>query len=79
MYDPYKYLFSKDADLIVHKFISKDRSLREYVKEIEKLKHMASDVGSLPVFIPMHLFLLDCNSLNQVGFIWLGGGDKKCP
>ena len=65
-YDPYKYLFAKETDQIVQKFVSRDRSLREYSKEIEKLKAMASEVASLPVFIPMHFFLLDCTELNQV-------------
>ncbi|XP_041348477.1 dynein heavy chain 3, axonemal-like isoform X2 [Gigantopelta aegis] len=65
VYDRYKYLLSRDAEATIQKFISKDRSLSEYMREIEKLKLVASEVGSLPVFVPMHLFLLDCNQLNQ--------------
>ena len=66
VYEPYKYLLSNDADRFVEKFISKERSLRENVKEIEKLKKMASEIGSMPVFVPMNLFLLDCNGINKV-------------
>ena len=66
MYDPYRYLFAKETDHKVEKFVSRDRSLREYTMEIEKVKTMASEVASLPVFVPMHFFLLDCTQLNQV-------------
>ena len=65
-YQPFLYLLSKDADKFVDKFISRERPLTEYVKQIEKLKDMSSRVASLPVFVPMHLFLLDCTVLNQV-------------
>ncbi|XP_076448252.1 dynein axonemal heavy chain 3-like [Babylonia areolata] len=65
VYEPYKYLFSKDTDQAVQKFVSRDRSLREYTAQIERLKTMASEIGSLPVFIPMHFFLLDCSNFNQ--------------
>ena len=50
----------------VQKFINKDHPLREYVEAIEKLKTMASEINSLPVFVPMHFFLLDCSGFNQV-------------
>ncbi|KAK7495478.1 hypothetical protein BaRGS_00013176, partial [Batillaria attramentaria] len=65
VYDPYKYLFTKGTDQVVQKFISRDRSLHDYANEIERLKTMASEIGSLPVYIPMHFFLLDCSHLNQ--------------
>ncbi|KAK7101862.1 hypothetical protein V1264_020178 [Littorina saxatilis] len=65
VYEPYRYLFTKDTAQVVQKFVSKDRSLRQYTVQIEKLKTMVSEIGSLPVFIPMHLFLLDCSHLNQ--------------
>ncbi|KAL3852322.1 hypothetical protein ACJMK2_015979 [Sinanodonta woodiana] len=65
VYEPYKHLLSYEADEKVKKFISRDRPLREYVKEIERLKKMASDIASFPVYIPMHFFLLDCTEFNQ--------------
>ncbi|PVD24893.1 hypothetical protein C0Q70_15383 [Pomacea canaliculata] len=65
VYEPYRYLYSRDTDQAVHRFVSRDRSLREYSHEIERLKRMASDVGSFPVFVPMHFFLLDCTHMNQ--------------
>ncbi|XP_070559259.1 dynein axonemal heavy chain 3-like isoform X5 [Ptychodera flava] len=64
-YVPYQYLLSKDSDIQVEKFISRDQHLRNYVREIEKLKTMALEIGSLPVYVPMHLFLLDCNDINS--------------
>ncbi len=66
VYEPFSYLLTKDADRFVDKFITKQHSLLEYVKEIEKLKDMASTVASLPIAVPMHLFLLDCHKINQV-------------
>ena len=66
MYEPYKFLLTKGADVQVEKFISKERPLREYVQEIEKMKKMASEIASLPVYVPMHLFLLDCTHFNEV-------------
>ena len=66
VYNPYKYLIAVETENKVKKFISKERPLREYRNEIEKLKKLISAVGSLPVTIPMHLFYLDCNHINQV-------------
>ena len=65
-YSPYKYLLTSEADRHMEKFISRERPLREYVKEIEKLNKMADEIGSFPVFVPMHLFLLDCSHINEV-------------
>lgn len=76
VYEPYKYLLSKEADISVAKFISKERPLREYVREIEKLKTMGSQVASLPIFVPMHLFLFDCHKINKVSFILATPGDQ---
>ena len=66
MYRPYRHLLQKDSEKFVDKFISKERSLPEYVREIEKLKKMTSNLASLPVLVPMHFFLLDCQKINQV-------------
>jgi len=66
IYQPYKHLLSTDADKKVDKFLSRDRSLREYTKEIEILKKMADDIGSFPVLVPMYFFLVDCTHFNQV-------------
>ena len=66
-YDPFTYLLSHDADKFVDKFISREKPLHEYVKQVEKLKDMASRIGSLPELVPMHFFLLDCTVLHKVG------------
>ncbi|KAH3881436.1 hypothetical protein DPMN_005362, partial [Dreissena polymorpha] len=65
IYEPYKHLLSVEADRKVDKFLSRDRTLREYTQEIEKLRTMESDIRSFPVLVPMHLFLLDCSHFNQ--------------
>ncbi|XP_069141245.1 dynein axonemal heavy chain 3-like isoform X4 [Argopecten irradians] len=65
VYEPYKYLLSVEMVQKIQKFVGRERPLREYVKEIEILKKKASEIGSLPVFIPMHFFLLDCNHINK--------------
>ena len=59
-------LLSTDIDQHIEKFISKERPLREYVIEIERMKNMASEIASLPVYVPMHFFLLDCTGINLV-------------
>ena len=59
-------LLSADIDRHIEKFISKERPLREYVKEIDRMKNMASEIASLPVYVPMHFFLLDCTGINSV-------------
>lgn len=69
VYGPYRYLFAKDTEGIITKFISRERPLQDYVAAIERLKKMASEIASLPVYVPMHLFLLDCSKLNQVNEI----------
>ncbi|XP_052779096.1 dynein axonemal heavy chain 3-like isoform X2 [Mya arenaria] len=65
IYKPYKHLLSVEADKKIDKFLSRDRSLREYTKEIETLKKMANDIASFPVLVPMYFFLLDCTQFNQ--------------
>ena len=59
-------LLSPETDEHIQKFVSRERPLREYVKEIEKMKNMASEIASLPVYVPMHFFLLDCTGINLV-------------
>ncbi|XP_071960977.1 dynein axonemal heavy chain 3-like [Antedon mediterranea] len=65
VYQPFEYLLSKQSDVKVEKFVNKEQHLRDYVREIEKLKTMADEAALLPVFVPMHLFLLDCNNINS--------------
>ncbi|XP_064605237.1 dynein axonemal heavy chain 3-like isoform X2 [Liolophura sinensis] len=65
VYEPYHDLLSKETDVRVEKFISLEHPLRNYVREIERLKLMASEIASLPVYVPMHFFLVDCSHLNQ--------------
>ncbi|ELT89912.1 hypothetical protein CAPTEDRAFT_157693, partial [Capitella teleta] len=65
VYKPYQYLLSRDADGSMKKFVSKGKPLKDYVREIEKLKKMASEIASFPVYIPMHLFLLNCRQINE--------------
>ena len=65
-YTPYAYIYSSDTEAKIQKFISRERTLPDYIDRIETLKRMISEVGSLPVFVPMHFFLLDCSKLNQV-------------
>ncbi|XP_076804480.1 dynein axonemal heavy chain 3-like isoform X3 [Clavelina lepadiformis] len=66
VYEPiYGHLLNGKTDRKVQQFIEREPPLRSYVKELEKLKAMARSTSSLPVNVPMHLFLLDCKQLNQ--------------
>lgn len=66
MYEPYKYLLSKHADDTIEKYINKSKSLREFVKEIDRLKKMADEISKLPPYAPMHLYWIDCTRLHKV-------------
>ena len=68
-YEPFTYLLSPEADRFTDKFISRKKPLTDYVVQIEKLKDMASRIGSLPVLVPMHFFLLDCTVLHKVNCV----------
>ncbi|KAF6040218.1 hypothetical protein EB796_001432 [Bugula neritina] len=65
IYEPYQYLLTKHADDTINKYISKGRSLREFIKEIERLKDMAHKICCLPPYAPMHFYLVDCTRLHQ--------------
>ena len=69
VYKPFSYLLRRDSDRAMEKFIHKGHPLRDYRKELERLKHMESSVASLPVYVPMNVFLLDCSHINKVG-VW---------
>ncbi|KAK6993742.1 dynein heavy chain 3 axonemal, partial [Biomphalaria glabrata] len=65
VYETFKYLYTKETESQVQHYVTGDHPLKEYRTVIEKLKQMAWDIGSLPVYIPLHLFLLDCTHINQ--------------
>ncbi|XP_071486244.1 dynein axonemal heavy chain 3-like [Diadema antillarum] len=65
VYAPYAYLLKASSDAQVEKFVNKEQHLRDYIREIEKLKTMAAEVALLPLTVPMHLFQLDCNNINS--------------
>lgn len=67
VYDPvYAHLLNSTTDAKVQHFIDRGPPLRSYVKELEKLKSMSRSVESLPITVPMYLFLIDCKYINQV-------------
>ncbi|XP_067934548.1 dynein axonemal heavy chain 3-like [Watersipora subatra] len=65
-YNQYEYLLSKQADETIHRYIQKGRSLKDFVKEIERLKKMAHDVSCLPPYAPMHFYWIDCTQLHKL-------------
>ena len=66
VYDPYKYLLTNEVENKANRFVTKSRSLREYVNEIEKLKRTLGEVQSLPILVPMNFFVIDCHKINEV-------------
>lgn len=68
MYEPYHYLLTKQADEFVSKLITKEKPLKDLIKEIERLKKMANEIGSLPPYAPMHYYWIDCTKLHEVTF-----------
>ncbi|XP_068129764.1 dynein axonemal heavy chain 3-like [Hyperolius riggenbachi] len=65
IYKPFLYLFSPLTEQRLETLAQKEVSLKVYARELENLKQLASDVASLPVFIPMKMLALDCSELNQ--------------
>ena len=66
MYDKYVHLLKSEAVRKVEKFIGRQRGLPSYVKEIDSLKGMASSLASMPIYVPMNFFLLNCDNINKV-------------
>ncbi len=66
VYEAYLPLLSQEIDKQIERFTSQEHPLKDYVRDVERMKKMASDVASLPVYIPMHFFLLDCTRINEV-------------
>uniref|UniRef100_A0A1I8FV89 DHC_N2 domain-containing protein n=1 Tax=Macrostomum lignano TaxID=282301 RepID=A0A1I8FV89_9PLAT len=64
-YQQFQYIISRTTEGKILKFISRERNLRDYVKEIEKLKALRDQLAVMPDHVPMHLFLLDCSHLNE--------------
>ena len=65
-YQPYQYLLTKQADDTIKRYIAKEKSLKDFVKEIERLKKMAHEISCLPPYAPMHFYWIDCTKLHQV-------------
>ncbi|EDV21418.1 uncharacterized protein TRIADDRAFT_60039 [Trichoplax adhaerens] len=65
VYQPYNYLLTKKAIEDCEIFVQEDHSLEEYVAKIEKFQDMITEIGSLPVLVPMHLFTLNCDGANR--------------
>ena len=75
VYDKYVHLLKSEAVRKVEKFIGRQRGLPSYVKEIDSLKGMASSLASMPVYVPMNFFLLNCDNINKVLVMFLSWGD----
>lgn len=70
-YDNYIYMLKQTTETRIKKFVGKrDKTLRDFRKEIEILKNLINEIALLPIVIPMHLFSLDCNRVNGVNIIY---------
>ncbi|XP_043943753.1 dynein axonemal heavy chain 3-like [Protopterus annectens] len=66
VYEPYKYLLSLETEITFQKYANKEPLLlRDCRRELDRLKKIADDLASLPVFIPMELLLLNCSEITQ--------------
>ena len=66
MYEPLHYLLSRESDARTTKFVSVQRELAEYERELQQLYSLSGAAASMDLRIPMELFLLDCARLNEV-------------
>lgn len=66
VYEPLYYLLSRESDAKTARFIATDRHLLEYGRELQKLYDLSNLAASMDLFIPMELFVLDCNQIKDV-------------
>ena len=66
VYDPLQYLLTRESDIKTMRFISTDRHLLEYGKELQKVYDLSKMAASMDLFIPMELFVLDCTKIKEV-------------
>lgn len=66
VYDPLQYLLTRESDIKTMRFISTDRHLLEYGRELQKVYDLSKMAASMDLFIPMELFVLDCTKIKEV-------------
>lgn len=66
VYDPLQYLLTRESDIRTMRFISTDRHLLEYGRELQKVYDLSKMAASMDLFIPMELFVLDCTKIKEV-------------
>ena len=69
-YHSFSYLLSKDTELQIERFISKERTLNEYSQSINKILKLRQNALLLPTQVPMGLFEVEANKLNQASFFF---------
>ncbi|XP_072257294.1 dynein axonemal heavy chain 3-like isoform X3 [Pyxicephalus adspersus] len=65
VYKPFLQMLSPQTGKRLETLAQKDISLKVYARELDNMKKLASDVASLPVFVPMKMMLMDCSEINQ--------------
>ena len=66
VYEPLQYLLTRESDVKTMRFISTDRHLLEYGRELQKVYDLSKMAASMDLFIPMELFVLDCTKIKEV-------------
>lgn len=67
VYKNYSALYSGKAQAEVDRFLQSDHSLKEYGEMIDHFKNLAGEITSLDNHVPLHLFLIDCTPVKEVG------------
>ncbi|CAH3114243.1 unnamed protein product [Pocillopora meandrina] len=65
VYEPLHYLLTRESDVKTMRFISTDRHLLEYGRELQKVYDLTNMAASMDLFIPMELFVLDCAKIKE--------------
>ena len=68
VYEPLHYLLTRESDVKTMRFISTDRHLLEYGRELQKVYDLTNMAASMDLFIPMELFVLDCAKIKEVRY-----------
>ncbi|KAM9311612.1 dynein axonemal heavy chain 3-like [Gastrophryne carolinensis] len=65
VYKPFLHQLTPQTEKYLETLVQRGAALKVYAGELDNIKKLASDVASLPVFVPMRMLFMDCSEINQ--------------